>query len=87
MVSLLVNDDYDDEGEDEDNDDEDEADKDGDYVQDEDDEYDDHDYHDDYQDDDDDEYVMTRSLPWSSLNCSELRQHYNRMVMSDYSLL
>ena len=39
------------------------------------------------EDDDDDEDVMTRSLPWSSLNCFELRQHYDRMVMSDYSLL
>ena len=63
MASLLVNDDYDDEGEDEDDDDEDE------------------------DDDDDDEDVMTRYLPWSSLNFSKLRQHYNRMVMSDYSLL
>ena len=39
------------------------------------------------EDEDDDEYVMTRYLPWSSLNCSELHQHYNRMFMSDYSLL
>ena len=42
---------------------------------------------DDDDDDDDDEDVMARSLLWYSLNCSKLLQHYNRMVMSDYSLL
>ena len=73
-----MNDYHDDDQDEDDDDDADDDDEDGD---------------DDDGDGDDDEYadededVMTRSLPWSSLNCFELRQHYNRMVMSDYSLL
>ena len=49
---------------------------------------DDDDDDDDYDDDnDDDEDAMARYLLLHSLNCSKLLQHYNRIVMSDYSLL